>query len=334
MRTNDTNPMRFLGHSTTTLDEIKQYVPAVFTTEPHPKVSDRYSFVSTAQLLESFEKLGWFPHSSRQSGKSIYSRHVVRLNNPSLGFLDLKSDKVKPQVIVDNSHNATSPAMAHMGLFRLVCSNGLVVAMPGMYSSIKLRHIGIDFNELKQLMEIIANQYVQIGKHIGDMQQYTLNQDQKEQFVMKAIAYREPHMFIKEDGTINYTQVKASVNPVTILDPIRGEDKANDLWTVFNLLQERLVKGQFERTSLTGRKSNPRGITNVARNIEFNKVIWSIANEFLGKPEDAVIVETRVYTSAKGKEMNVEVLEKLDNNMVQVKTEGGLTFAVKAEQLK
>ena len=334
MRQNDNNPMRFLGFSTTTLDQIREHVPAAFATEPAPKVSTRYSFVSTSDLLTSFEKLGWFPHSSRQNGKSPFSRHVVRLDNPKLGYLDLRSDKVKPQIIIDNSHNGTSPAMMHEGLFRLVCTNGLVIAMPGMYSSVELRHVGIDFNELKNLMEIVAVQYLEIGKHIGEMQEYTLNQEQKEIFAMKAIAYREPNMFIKEDGTINFKQVKASVNPTAILEPTRGEDKKDDLWTVLNILQERLVKCEFERTSLTGRKSNPRGITSAARNIAYNKIVWSIAEEFIGKPEDAVISGKRVYTSTKRKSMNVEVIEKLDSNTFQVKSENGLTFAVKAEQLK
>lgn len=249
MRQNDNNPMRFLGHSTTSLDEIKEHVPAVFTGSPSPKVSDRYSYVSTINLLLAFEKLGWFPHSSKQIGTSIYARHVVRLNNPSLGFMSLKDDKVKPQFVIDNSHNATSPAMGHIGLFRLVCTNGLMVAMPGMNTTIRLRHVGIEFEELKQLMEVIANQFVEIGKHITDMQQYTLNQDQKENFVMKAIASREPHLYVKEDSSIDYPRIKTAVNPITILEPLRSEDKKDDLWTIFNLIQERLVKGQFERRS-------------------------------------------------------------------------------------
>ena len=64
------------------------------------------------------------------------------------------------------------------------------------------------------------------------------------------------------------------------------------------------------------------------------KIVWSIAEEFIGKPEDAVISGKRVYTSTKRKSMNVEVIEKLDSNTFQVKSENGLTFAVKAEQLK
>lgn len=333
MRRNDTDPMRFLGHRTETLDEIRNVAPAAFATAPTPKASERYSFVSTIDLLNAFEKLGWFPHSTKQIGKGtdLYSRHMVRLNNPELGYMDLRSDKVKPQIIVDNAHDRTSNLMAHMGLFRLVCTNGLVISMPGMYSSIKLRHIGIDFNELKQLTEVIANQYAIVGKHIGEMQEFILNSDQQEEFVMKAVAYRDPASYIMEDGTIDFETVRERVNPIQVLEPLRGEDKKDDLWTIFNVAQEKMVKGLFEKQNASGRKSSPRGITNVGRSLEFNKVLWSIAEEFLGGPED--LTGKMLYTSAKGNKMEVEILQKLEGNKYQVKSSSNLIFAVDAEQL-
>lgn len=333
MNRNDINPMRFLGHSVSNRDEIKEHAPAVFASGPSEKVSSRYSFISTIELLDAFEKLGWSPHSVKQMGKGNdnYSRHMIRLNNSELGFMDLRKDKVKPQVILDNSHDRTSNVMAHMGLFRLVCSNGLVVSMPGMYSSIKLRHIGIDFKELKQLTEVIANQYLTIGKHIGDMQNTKLLQDQMEEFVIKAIAFRDPGTYLHDDGTINVDEVTTRVNPTRILDPIRGEDTNEDLWTVFNVVQERLIKGNFEKHNPTGRKSSPRGITNASRNIEFNKLLWSIAEEYLGTEDD--LTGKWVYTSAKDKKMNVEIVERLAGNKYKVKSENNLVFAVDVEQL-
>jgi hypothetical protein len=236
-------------------------------------------------LLDAFEKLGWNPTYARQNGTSNYARHMVRLTNPELGFMDLKSDKVKPQIVLDNSHNGMSPAQIHMGLFRLVCTNGLVVAMPGMYSSIRLRHIGIDMKELKQLLEIVTNQYNTIGSHIGDMQQVVLDKHQREEFVIKAIAAREPHVFIKDDGSIDMKKATTIIKPNQIIEPLRGEDKREDLWTTFNVIQERLVKGEFERQTMAGRRTKPRGINNAARHIDFNIKLWGIAESYMATPE-------------------------------------------------
>jgi hypothetical protein len=274
-------PLTTIGYKVATLDDIRGCAPATFSDHESPKLSDRYSFVPTLELLKTFELLNWLPTYAKQNGSSPYARHMIRLTNPDLGFMDLKSDKVKPQVILDNSHNGGSPAMAHMGLFRLVCTNGLIVAMPGMFTSVKLRHVSIDINELKQLMSIVAEQYTTIGLHIDEMQQHTLNQDQKEEFVIKAIAHREPHVFIQEDGTIDVKKVTALINPKQIVEPLRSEDAKEDLWSIFNIVQERLVKGEFEKHSASGRRSRPRGITNATRNIDFNKVLWTLAEEYM-----------------------------------------------------
>ena len=293
MRRQQTQPqpaaaLTIIGYKVATLDEIAQYAPSAFSSHPSNKVSDRYSFVSTGELLNGFEKLGWKPTHVRQNGSGDYARHMVRLTNDSFGNIDgLKNlDKVRPQIVLDNSHNGGSTAQIHMGLFRLVCTNGLVVAIPGMYTAVKLRHVGIDMEELKQLMEIVSNQYTTVGDHISEMQRHLLTPEQGEEFVIKAMAARESHAFIKEDGTIDYKKVTATVNPVSILEPIRGEDQRNDLWTVFNVVQERLIKGDFERQSRTGRKSSPRAINNAIRNIDLNKKLWTLAESFM--VEDAV----------------------------------------------
>jgi hypothetical protein len=281
MTTNINNPLTSIGYKVATLEDIRACAPAAFSGHESPKLSDRYSFVPTNELLDAFAKINWLPAYAKQNGRSDFARHMIRLNNPDLGFMDLKHDKVKPQIVVDNSHNGGSPAMAHMGLFRLVCTNGLVIAMPGMFSSVKLRHVGINFEELKQLMNLIAEQYTVVGKHIGDMQQVVLDQVQREEFVIKAVASREPHVFIQPDGTIDVKKVTTRVKLAQILEPLRGEDRAEDLWTLFNVVQERLVKGEFERQTMTGRRTKPRGITNAARHIEFNKTLWTIAEEYM-----------------------------------------------------
>jgi len=275
------NPITSIGYKVASIDEIRNHAPAAFSEHKSPNVTDRYSFVPTLDLLNAFDSLGWNPTYARQNGTGVYARHMVRLTNPALPFMNLKTDKVKPQIILDNSHNGMSNAQIHMGLFRLVCTNGLVVAMPGMFTSVKLRHVGIDMTELKQLMEVVANQYNVIGTHIEEMQNFSLNQAQREEFVIKAIAAREPHVFVKEDGTIDMKKATFIIKPSQIVEPLRGEDKREDLWTVFNVIQERLVKGEFDRQTMNGRRTKPRGINNAARHIDFNKKLWEIAESYM-----------------------------------------------------
>lgn len=270
-----------VGYKIQNREDLENHVPAAFATHPHPERSDRYSFVSTVDLLGTFEKLGWIPFSAKQHGQNQYGRHIIRLNNQDFGFLPLKGDQVKPHILLDNSHDGYTPASMHLGLFRLVCTNGLVIAIPGLSTQIKFRHIGVDRAELMELLSEAAEQYRNVGLHIGDMNNRILTNDEKEAFAIKAISLREPNRFINPDGTINLSGISNSMNPKALLEPVRPQDNASDLWTVFNLIQERTVKGLYERKSAKGKKSSPREITNAARNLEFNKKLWSIAEEYM-----------------------------------------------------
>lgn len=271
------------GFKVNNKEDINEVAPATFSKVFDPRKSDRYSFIPTYHLVDMFQKLGWEPTHAKQDGASPYSRHFIRMTNEKLSYLNVNRESVEPQIILDNSHNGISPAQIHIGLFRLVCENGLVVSVPGMYTNVKFKHISVDFNELKNLMVQVSEQYLNLGNHIEDMRRVDLHEDQKEQFAISAVAYRNPEHFINEDGTINEKMVFNMTNPKELIRPIREEDAKNDLWSTFNILQERMVKGRelFPRKSPNGRKSSPRPITNAKRNIEFNRKLWEVAEEYM-----------------------------------------------------
>jgi hypothetical protein len=323
-----------VGYKIGSREDLQNHIPAAFAVNPHPDRTERYSFVSTIDLLDTFEKLGWIAYSAKQHGKNIYGRHIIRLSNQDLGFLALKGDKVKPHILLDNSHDGYTPASLHLGLFRLVCENGLVIAMPGMSTQIKFRHINVDRAELMQILSEAAEQYRTIGLHIGDMQSRVLTNEEREEFAIRAVSIREPKRFINPDGTINLSTLTNSLNPKALLEAVRPQDGSNDLWTTFNLIQERTMKGMYERKGTTGRKSSPREITNAARALDFNKEIWSIAEEYLGSTTDALTTsEKKTYTAKSGNKMEVEVLQKMDQDHFQVKSANGLVFTANVAQL-
>ena len=270
-----------VGYKILSPEDLHKHVPAAFATHPHPDRTDRYSFISTIKLLDTFEKLGWTPYSAKQGGSGIYNRHIIRLNNPDLGFVSIKGDSVKPHILLDNSHDGYTPASMHLGLFRLVCTNGLVIAIPGMATELKFRHINIDRAELMEILSEAAEQYRTVGLHIGQMQDRMLNEDEMEEFAMKALSLREPTRFLDKEKKINFDTITESMDPREMLVPVRPQDNSKDLWTAFNLIQERSVKGLYERTSPKGKKSSPIEITNAARNLTFNRNLWSIAETFL-----------------------------------------------------
>lgn len=280
------NPLTSIGYPVKTMEDLQTYAPAAFATKPAEGVTDRYTFIGSQEIVKRILDLGWELHSAKQNGPNPFSRHMVRFTNPGMGYFKMKGDNVKPQIILDNSHNRASGLQIHMGLFRLVCTNGLVIAIPGMYSGIKFRHMGVDKEELKKVLDASAEQYKLVGDHIEGMMDVKMLEDQAEEFAVTAIARREPHMFINEDGTINMKKITASTNPKEIIQPIRGEDRADNLWTVFNVIQERMIKGGYSRVTGSGRNSTVRGLTNAVRNVELNKELWTIAEGYMPETDE------------------------------------------------
>ena len=96
-------------------DNLKSICPSVFATKPSDKVSDKYSFVPTIEVIENFQKEGWNVFSAQQRGSSSHGRHMVRLRN---GDLPQVGDSLI-EAIITNSHDGTAKLNISSGLFRL-----------------------------------------------------------------------------------------------------------------------------------------------------------------------------------------------------------------------
>jgi len=275
------NLLTSTGYRVQTMEDLKLQVPAAFSNIAHPERTEKYSFFSTEDFLKVLMEQGWNPYSAKQHGANPYSRHIIRLENPKLGKLNINGDSITPQLMLDNSHDGYTPGQIHAGLFRQICSNGLVVGMPNLHTSVKFRHIGLDPKQIMETIELAADQYTIIGSHIEDMQNIKLSEDEKIQLAMQALALREPTRFVNEDGTLNTKEMTASMDPRLLFAPARPEDAGDDLWRTFNTIQERTVNGLYERLSPTGKKSSPRVITNAARNLVYNRQLWTAAEAFM-----------------------------------------------------
>ena len=57
-------------------------------------------------------------------------------------------DTVFPQILMTNSHDGKNSFQFQAGLYRLVCSNGLVIA-DAQFEDVKMRHMGYSFEDLQ-----------------------------------------------------------------------------------------------------------------------------------------------------------------------------------------
>ncbi len=65
--------------------------------------------------------------------------------------------------------------------------------------------------------------------------------------------------------------------PITeeqVLQPRRWEDKKDDLWTVYQRLQENLIKEDYREGTLKGKRARTRSVNGIDGDIKLNKALW------------------------------------------------------------
>jgi len=260
--TNELNTSRMMTNHTYTLDEIKQIAPSVFTTEKAPHLTDKYIQTPTSRVVEDLMNLGWQVTKAQEVRSRKYKgfqKHVVVFRNPDIMIKGKDGDDAFPQILLTNSHDGKAAFNFRVGIFRLVCSNGLVIS-DADFSNVSIRHINYTFESLQaKVAEMIAKLPNLVNK-INTFKQTQLTEEQMKDFATKAMQLR----------------TKQQVNVLEILTADRPQDQGNDLWVVFNRIQEKLLGGSYRAGQ---RKA--RSVRNFQKDIELNEQLFELAGSYL-----------------------------------------------------
>jgi hypothetical protein len=141
------------------LETAKDLAPAIFATSPAPTIkSPKYQFTPTFEVIEHMQDMGYALTGVKQSKSNVDLRknwgiHITRFQHPDLYIKNPQGEiEARPEVVLINSHDGTRPIQFEMGMFRLVCENGLVIKDQDM-GSFRERHTKYTFQELKDLMD-------------------------------------------------------------------------------------------------------------------------------------------------------------------------------------
>ena len=244
-----------------TIQDIKTIAPAIFSTSADPKMSNKYSFVPTIELMENFTNEGWQLASVKQNGKGAYGVHELRFRN---GELPAVGDTLV-EAIVRNSHNGTTALTFGAGLYRLVCKNGLVVPT-STAEQFTVRHMGFDSDEVKRLTESFAKKLPLIQNSVDKMMDRMLTEGEKIEFAKNASIIKW-----------GMGSVPAALNLEQLITPQRIEDSKDDLWTTFNVIQEKFIRGGVDYKSNNGRKTSLKGLKNIMASNQMNTKLWTLA---------------------------------------------------------
>ena len=277
--------MRFSGNlqKFLTEDEIRQRCPLVFATSPtNDKVSEKYTVANTYTVIQDMEKLGWkvvraAQRRATKKSSGRFSYHMVALQNPDIKItkqVDGGEEIVEcfPQIILTNSHDGLSCFQFRVGLYRCICSNGLVISDAEL-SEFKIRHIYYSFENLRAVVGRILEALPSKVERMSQMSNVLLSEDQKLDFAKKALSIRKG---VKEE------ELQADEETYKdLLTPVRKEDEGSSLWNVYNVLQEKIVKGGYS-TAEEGKKARKvRKVTSFIKELDFSRRIDEVAQSYL-----------------------------------------------------
>src|ERR1700736_5400545 len=179
-----------------------------------------------------------------------------------------EKNQVRPEVVLVNSHDKSSAYQLHCGLFRLVCTNGMVVS-DGTFQRISIKHSGFNPESVIEASFKVLTAVPDIMNKVHLFQDRILTDAEQLALATGAAAYRW------EDLT------KALVSPSMLLNPRRYGDGAKDLWTTLNCVQENIIRGgqrdRSRRRPDGSRMPKSRAIKGIDEDMKLNNALWEMA---------------------------------------------------------
>jgi hypothetical protein len=247
-------------------DQIHRVAPSIFADAPHESRSERYAYIPTAAVLTELRNEGFQPFMVTQTrvrdeGKREHTKHMLRLRHAS----QINGAEAN-EIVLLNSHDGTSSYQMLAGMFRFVCSNGLVCG--DTVADVRVPHKGdVAGSVIEGAFEVLSG-FERVKESRDAMRAITLDEGEAEVFARSALA-------LKYDPTDNKP---APITESQILMPRRFDDRRPDLWSVFNRTQENLTKGGLHGRSANGRRQQTRPVQGIDSDVRLNRALWMLAD--------------------------------------------------------
>jgi hypothetical protein len=198
----------------------------------------------------------------------------VKATLPLIGLRRIDDGKVYNvgdtvcEILLKNANDGTSAYELMAGLFRVRCLNSLVT-QTGTIDAIKVRHSGDVQHKVIEGTYRVLGEAERTLAAPQDWSTFRPNHDEADILADAAHVLR----FGDNEGETT-TPIRAQ----QLLVPRRHDDRANDLWTVWNVVQENAIKGGLRGVGRDDlgrpRRVKSRAVNGIDQDIKLNKALW------------------------------------------------------------
>jgi hypothetical protein len=273
-----------------TNEVLKRVAPSIFAIDKKAGLSEKYNFIPTSDVLKILFFQGWLPVKAqemrvRDHASVGYQKHMIRFRN----FNEQVSDKLAVgdtfmELVLTNAHNGIASFIFNLGMFRLACSNGMVVS-ESTFNSANIRHNSYDAKNVIEICEGVVKKAPQLLSEVEKLKAIELTPYEVDAFATSAKMLRFPE--------------PEKVDNSLILRPRRSVDEKTDLWTTFNVVQENLIKGKLSYETVDKnnklRSKHTKEVKAIGGSIALNQALWSLTESMAKlKVEQTRIIESGV----------------------------------------
>ena len=265
--------------------DIRSRAPAAFSVTKADHLTDRYQSLQTSSLLPLMADYGYFPVQAAQTrprrlsdmlkvhaSVSEHRHHLISFARAE----DLQRPD-RPEVTLFNSHNGSGAVRLFAGIYRMICSNGIVI---GSGTEARIYHSKSAMSGFEDMLRQVVRNVPEVLATMERMKGVVVSYEQARQMAENAVALR----WKRYDGG---DEKGSFYNNDTVLGALKAkriEDMSYDLYTVFNRIQENVMRGNAFVKSVT--TSEPHGIMRKARPVnsvkahtDLNAKLWAAVKE-------------------------------------------------------
>lgn len=264
---------------------IRKGFPAIFNTRRSVQVSEDYQFYRSEEVINVMQASGLRLVEIGQE-RAVWSQkrqphtqiHTMRFMSPDIALRDFGVGDSRPEIAIMNSHDGRCTFKAMAGVFRLICSNGMIVA-DQHFGSVVRRHYG-EVNAFEKVREILSDMprvVKQVSERIADWSALPLTT--KQQVALATALMAAP---VPSGGK----RAPLWLQPEQVLEARRdlerpASDGRRDLWTTFNVLQESLTNATIRMEPRDGARARAiQPIRSVVGANGYNQTIWATAEAY------------------------------------------------------
>lgn len=247
------------------LNKLSAFIPSLDASwRANQHIKSKPVMVESLDAVREFQRQGWNiagAYESKGKNRKVGS-HFIRMEHPDF---TIKNSKGQAEAVatmsISNSCTGIKPMELDLGAYRQVCSNGLIAHTS--YSSKKVPHTEKGQYSLQEILCDLGIRTHDVMEEFNKLKEKQLSPKE-----MMNLATQAADTRFGKGHRIDVSQ---------LLNVVREEDKGEDVWTVFNRIQENLTQPQriIDREGrLVG------GITDINEDTRVNKELFELVHAY------------------------------------------------------